>query len=461
MAVAVEADADLKRLVMGYSGPDQPDADFLKQCVHCGMCLTSCPTYRITGQEMSSPRGRLWMMRAVGEGTLDLLDPAFDEQMYQCLNCRACEAVCPSGVQYGPLVEASRAQLEQHRPRPLWQRAIRRATIGWLFARDNRMRTVVRGLSLYERSGLQAVVRRSGLLRLTRLADLEAMLPKVAKRPLRPATETWSPATPERNVRLFNTCMMGTVFADTNRATARVLAHNGCSVSLPAGQQCCGALAIHAGMMGEARSLARTNVDAFGDGEEPIVVNAAGCGAALKEYGHLLKDDPDYAHRADRFSGRVRDATELLAALPSFRAPEHRVPVRATYQEPCHLAHAQRISRQPRELLGAISGLDLTEMRESSLCCGSAGIYNILRPQMANDLGDRKVNHAAATGAAVVVTANPGCAMQLTASLRRNGIDMEVRHIMDVLDEAYGGETAGRQGQWACEGSQAAGETRA
>ena len=455
MAVAVEADADFKRLVMGYSGPDQPEDELLRQCVHCGMCLTSCPTYRITGQEMSSPRGRLWMMRAVGEGTLDLLDLAFDEQMYQCLNCRACEAVCPSGVQYGALVEASRAQLEQHRPRPLWQRAVRKATVGWLFARDNRMRAVVGAIGLYERTGLQAVVRRTGLLRLMRMADLEAMLPKVSPRPLRPATESWSPPDPEREVALFNTCMMGTVFADTNRATGRVLAHNGCSVDLPAGQQCCGALAQHAGMLDEARSLARTNIDAFDAGKEPIVVTAAGCGAALKEYGHLLRDDAIYADRAARFSERVRDATELLAGLPSFRPPTQPVRQTVTYQEPCHLAHAQRISRQPRELLAAVPGLELAEMRESSLCCGSAGIYNILRPEMANDLGDRKASHAASTGADVLVTANPGCAMQMVASLRRNGADMQVRHIMDVLDEAYGGEAAGREGQWACERSTA------
>lgn len=451
MAVAVEADADLKRLIMGYSGPDQPDPELLKQCVHCGMCLSACPTYRITGQEMSSPRGRLWMMRAVGEGRMDLLDPAFDEQMYQCLNCRACEAVCPSGVQYGPLVEAARSQLEQHRPRPLWQRAVRRATIGWLFARDWRMRAVVRSIGLYERTGLQAIARKSGLLRRIRMADLEAMLPKVSRRPLRPATESWAPARPEREVALFNTCMMGTVFADTNRAAGRVLAHNGCSVTLPAGQQCCGALAVHAGMLDEARALARTNIDAFGPGDDPIVVTAAGCGAALKEYGHLLSEDDAYADRATRFSTRVKDATELLTDLPTFHPQTRTVARTVTYQEPCHLAHAQRISREPRALLAAVPGLDLCEMRESSLCCGSAGIYNILRPEMAGDLGDRKAEHAAATGAGTLVTANPGCAMQMVASLRRNGADMEVRHIVDILDEGYGGEATAKAGSWACD----------
>jgi glycolate oxidase iron-sulfur subunit len=391
------------------------------------------------------------MMRAVGEGRLDLLDPAFDEQMYQCLNCRACEAVCPSGVQYGPLVEAARSQLEQHRPRPAWQRAVRKVGIGWLFARDNRLRTVVSTVSLYQRTGLQAVVRRTGVLKALRMTDLEAMLPKVSKRPLRPATESWTPAESRQDVALFNTCMMGTVFADTNRAAGRVLAHNGCSVDLPAGQQCCGALAVHAGMMDEARKLARVNIDAFGDGDSPIAVTAAGCGAALKEYGHLLAGDPEYADRAARFSARVRDVTEVLTSLPTFTPPTRPVQATVTYQEPCHLAHAQRISRQPRELLAAVPGLQVKEMRESSLCCGSAGIYNILRPQMANDLGDRKTANAAATGAEVLVTANPGCAMQMVASLRRNGVDMEVRHIVDVLDEAYGGEATGKSGSWAFE----------
>ncbi|HEV2527715.1 MAG TPA: heterodisulfide reductase-related iron-sulfur binding cluster [Thermomicrobiales bacterium] len=450
MAVAIEADADLRRM-LGYSGPDQPDDELLKQCVHCGMCLSSCPTYRITGQEMSSPRGRLWMMRAVGEGRLDLLDPAFDEQMYQCLNCRACEAVCPSGVQYGPLVESARSQLEQHRPRPVWQRVTRKVGVGWLFNEASRMRALVGTVALYQKTGMQAVVRRTGVLKLLRMQELEAMLPKVSRRPLRPATESWSPAQPKQDVALFNTCMMGTVFADTNRAAGRVLAHNGCSCFLPAGQQCCGALAVHAGMMDEARDLARRNIDAFGEGDTPIAVTAAGCGAALKEYGHLLHDDPDYADRATAFSARVRDITELLAGLPEVVPPTHRVEATVTYQEPCHLVHAQRISRQPRELLAAVPGLQLREMRESSLCCGSAGIYNLLRPQMANELGDRKAGNAAATGAETLVTANPGCAMQMVASLRRNGTNMDVRHIMDVLDEAYGGEATAAAGRWACE----------
>jgi len=444
MAVAIEADADLLKFG-GFSGRDQPEEHLLRACVHCGMCLPSCPTYRLTGQEMSSPRGRLWLMSAVADGRLDLHDPLFDEQMYQCLNCRACEAVCPSGVHYGPLVEASRAQLEQHRPRPLWQRAARRVLMGWLFAEPPRIRAAVAGLRLYQRSGLAALVRRTGVLEALGMAELEAMTPPVARRTLLPGRERWAPpgrAEPAQWARLFNGCVMGTVFADTNRAAARVMAHNGSAVDLPLGQQCCGALQVHAGMMDDARVLARRNIDAFEpSGDDPIIVTAAGCGAALKEYGYLLKDDPAFADRAARFSARVRDVTEFLADQ-GIAPPPRAVRRVVTYQEPCHLAHAQRITAQPRQLLAAVRGLELVEMRESSLCCGSAGIYNLIRKEMADDLGDRKVRHVMETPATEVVTANPGCAMQLRASLARNGSHARVRHVVDVLDEAYGGARA-------------------
>src|SRR5918994_3852716 len=426
----------------GFTGHDVPDDDLLRACVHCGMCLPTCPTYRLTGQEASSPRGRLWMMSAVADDRMQLLDPVFDEQMYQCLNCRACEAVCPSGVHYGPLVGASRAQLEQHRPRPLLQRVARRAGLEWPFADIRRLRTMVNGLRLYQRSGLATLIRRLGLIRLLRLADLEAMLPPIQEAPLVSGAERWQPREATGAVSLFNGCVMSTVFAHVNRATGRVLAHNGFAVDVPAGQQCCGALHIHSGMSDEARRLARKNIDAFdSSANDPIVINAAGCGAALKEYGLLLKDDPEYAQSARRFSERVRDVTELLAERP-LRQPTRSVDRVITYQEPCHLAHAQRISAQPRALLNQIEGLKVVEMHEASLCCGSAGIYNIIRREMANELGDRKIERALATGADEIVTANPGCAMQLRTSLLRNGVTRPVRHVVEVLDEAYGGASS-------------------
>ena len=440
MAVAAGTDAHLLRLG-GFSGSDIPEDDLLRACVHCGMCLSSCPTYRLTGQEMSSPRGRLWLMRAVADDRLDLLDPLFDEQMYQCLNCRACEAVCPSGVHYGPLVEASRAQLEQHRPRALRDRLLRRVALGWLFADNARLRRLVHAMRFSKKSGLSALARRAGILRHLGLEDLEALTPDISRRPVVPGTERWL-ADPidgaHRSAHLFNGCVMGTVFANTNRAAARVVARNGADIDVPVGQQCCGALHVHAGMLGEARSLARQNIDAFAADDEPIIVTAAGCGAALKEYGFLLKDDPQYTEAAQRFSARVRDLSEFLAEQ-ELVPPTRRLDRIVTYQEPCHLAHAQRITKEPRDLMKAIPGLELVEMKESSLCCGSAGIYNVIREEMANALGDRKALHAMETPAVEVITANPGCQMQVRASLRRNGGMARVRHIADLLDEAYGG----------------------
>ncbi len=322
MAIAMEA--DLRRLG-GYSGDDIPDPELLKACVHCGMCLSSCPTYRLTGQEMSSPRGRLWMMSAVAEDRLDLLDPAFEEQMYQCLNCRACEAVCPSGVKYGPLVEAARSQIEQHRPRSAPQRALRTVALGWLFGDAKRFRGFVTSTRMYQRSGLSALARKTGILKLIGMDDAEAMLPPIKATPLIPGKESWQPKTRKEKAVLFNGCIMGTVFADVNRAAGRVMAHNGVTVEVPVGQQCCGALQVHSGMMDEARVLARKNIESFErSGSDSIIVTAAGCGAALKEYGHLLHDDPEFHDRAVNFSERVKDVTEFLGANEMIK-PENTV----------------------------------------------------------------------------------------------------------------------------------------
>ncbi|MGC4190118.1 MAG: (Fe-S)-binding protein [Thermomicrobiales bacterium] len=449
MAVSLQSLLKNPETIHTFSGEDMPDDQLLRDCVHCGMCLPTCPTYRMTGQEASSPRGRLWLMKSVMDGRLDLFDPEFEEQMYQCLNCRACEAVCPSGVQYGPLVEASRAQLEEHRKRPLVQRVGRKLGMEWPFGEVKRFRAMVSTLRFYQRSGLAAFARKTGMLRLLRLETLEAMLPPIREKALVSGSEAWAPRHVEANVHLFNGCIMSTVFAGTNRAAGRVLAHNGCSCDVPEGQQCCGALQIHSGMMDEARRLARINIESFERfGTDPVIVTAAGCGAALKEYGHLLKDDPEFHDRAEAFSHRVKDVSEFLASRP-VQPPRNKEAMTVTYQEPCHLAHAQRISEQPRELLRQVPGLKLVEMRESSFCCGSAGIYNVIRREMADDLGDRKAENVIATKADQVVTANPGCAMQLRTSLKRNGSSMPVRHVVDVLDEAYGGAKAATAGTWA------------
>ncbi len=438
----VATSADLKELgeIVGYTDTDAPDPELLKACVHCGMCLSSCPTYRITGQEMSSPRGRLWLMSAVSQGRLSIDDPLFQEQMYQCLNCRACEAVCPSGVQYGPLVEAARYQIEQRLHRPAKQRIARKVMLDWTFSDMRKMGAVARMTSLYQTTGLQKVARKTGALKLLGLSEMEKMAPATHGKPLKPGRETWNAAEPERAALLFNGCIMGTAFGDTNRAACRVMARNGANVEVPPCQGCCGALQVHSGMFQLAREMARANIDAFeAVPDREIVVTAAGCGSTLKEYGHLLKDDPDYAERAHDFALRVKDFSEFVAA--ENRTTPGPIRRKITYQDACHLAHAQRITAQPRALLKSIPELEFVEMRESSLCCGSAGIYNILRPEMARKLGERKVGHIIETGATEVVTANPGCAIQIATLLREAGSDIKVTHIADFLDEAYANAT--------------------
>lgn len=311
--------------IVGFTDVDAPEPELLKACVHCGMCLSSCPTYRITGQELSSPRGRLWLMSAVSEGRLSIDDETFQEQMYQCLNCRACEAVCPSGVQYGVLLEASRFQIEQRVHRSAKQRIARKVMLDWTFSDIRRMGAMARMTSLYQATGLQAVARKSGALRLLGLSNMEKMTPSPHGKPLKAGKETWTAAHADRQALLFNGCIMSTAFGETNRAACRVMARNGADVEVPACQGCCGALQVHSGMFDVAREMARANIDAFeGQPDRPIVVTAAGCGSTLKEYGHLMKDDPEYAERAKAFAARsptrMRVIWRTRNALPSNRA---------------------------------------------------------------------------------------------------------------------------------------------
>lgn len=430
----------------GFSGPDQPREDILRRCVRCGFCLPSCPTYLETYSEASSPRGRIRLIQAVAEGTLSLTDPTFTEQMYQCLDCRACEAVCPSGVRYGQLVETARTQIERARPRPAGERALRAALFGGMFGDARRFRLAGRALRLYQRSGMRRLARSSGALDALGLRATEALAPDLPDDAYIPSGEVYAPladVAPRGRVAFFAGCMMSSVFAGTDRATIRTLTANGFEVVAPAAQECCGALTIHAGEMDRARTLAMRNIVAFeASGAEYIVSNAAGCGSALKEYGELFRERPAWHARAEAFAARVRDITELLGdalARGELNTRFEALPLAVTYQEPCHLAHAQRITAQPRALLAAIPGLRMVEMAESSLCCGSAGVYNITHPQMAGALGQRKAVNILATQAQAVVTANPGCALQLRAELARAGSHLPVLHIVDVLDAAYRG----------------------
>lgn len=446
--------------LVSFSAKDKPSSDIINTCVHCGLCLSSCPTYRETGLEMSSPRGRIYLMKAVDEGRIGLDSEVFQEQMSQCLNCRACEAVCPSGVQYGAILEASRAQIEQAKeagaikgapaldaaapsgglpPRPLWQTALRGTVFGALFKDMGLFRAFSGSMKLYQKSGAQWVARKSGILKLIGMADTETMLPPISERFVVPQGQIYPAEGARRSsVAVITGCIMGTAFANVHEATIRVLQKNGCEVILPPGQGCCGALHTHGGDLDGGRELARRNIAAFeGLGVDAIIVNAAGCGSTLKEYGHLLHDDPEWHARAEAFGKKVKDVHEFLAGLELNRAGLGRLEVSVTYQEPCHLAHAQRITVQPRTLLKAIPGLELREMHESSLCCGSAGIYNVTQPEMAAQLGARKVTNALATGAQVIATGNPGCALQLAGELRRRGEEVQVRYVVELLDESY------------------------
>ncbi len=427
----------------GYApGADAPSLDLIRQCVHCGMCLPTCPTYVVLGVEMDNPRGRIRLMKSVHDGRLDVGD-AFDDHIYKCLDCRACETACPSGVQFGKLVEAARAQVEARRPRPLGQRLLRGLFFDLLLPRPALLAFAVRASSLGARLGrplLRLAGRRSRLAR--RLAAMSELLP--TRRLVSGGVPRVVPAVGERRgrVALFLGCVMRAAFGDVNAATARVLARNGFEVLAPEEQTCCGALHVHAGERDGGRSLARANIDRLERYDvDAIIVNAAGCGANLKEYGWLLKDDPDYAERAERFAARVRDVSEFLVERGLATTPGP-LPWRVTYDDPCHLLHGQKIREQPRALLAAIAELVALPLEEADMCCGSAGIYNVTHDAIAQRLLERKVDRIRHTGADVLVTANPGCAMQIESGLRRVGSDVRVLHLVEVLDAAYAGASA-------------------
>ena len=421
----------------GYSNSDAPSDAIYNRCVRCGLCLSSCPTYLETLTETSGPRGRISLIKSVGEGQLDLLSPGFVDQMSECLGCRACEAVCPSGVHYGQLIETARAQIVRVDPGGFWERFGRWFAFRFLFGRLRRLRAVAAMLRFYQRSGLQQFARRFGLLRLLKLERTERLAPAISSSFFVPSGQRFTVSGSRATVFLHAGCIMHIAYADVDRATVRMLNRAGFTVVVPAGQGCCGALSVHAGERDAGRALARRNIEAFErSGADLYIVNAAGCGAALKEYGEWFADDPRWAHRAAAFSAKVRDGIEVLAdgQLP---ATDRRIEETVTYQEPCHLAHAQRIAHAPRALLRLVPGLQLVEMAESSVCCGSAGIYNLTEPEMSERLGRRKIENARATGAQIIATANPGCALQLRAMLAENGAATRVAHVIELLDEAY------------------------
>ena len=425
----------------GYPAEEAPLYDEILRCTHCGMCLNQCPTYRVLGIEAESPRGRLYQMRGVHEGRVEVtLD--FAQHMYVCLACRACETACPATVRFGSLVEAARAQVEavNAAERPVWQKALRRLVFQELLPHNGRLRLVGELTRLYQRSGAQALVRRTGLLKLLpgQLDQREELLPSLPTQFFSAHGQVY-PAKGEKRakVALFNGCIMPLAYGPTQTATVRVLQHNGVEVIVPSAQICCGALAIHAGERNQGKIQARRNIAAFEALDvDAIIINAAGCGLAIKEYDELLAHDPEWAERAERFTARVKDVSEFLSEL-GLRPPTSRVQKRVTYQDACHLAHGQGVRAQPRELLRAIPGLELVEMRDSDRCCGSAGIYNITNPEVSGKVLAEKMANVQATGAEMIVAANPGCLLQLQAGCQRHRYPAEVAHVVDLLDQAY------------------------
>jgi glycolate oxidase iron-sulfur subunit len=417
-----------------------PDPGLIDDCVHCGFCLPSCPTYALWGEEMDSPRGRIHLMRQGLEG--EPLTESMVGHFDACLGCMACVTSCPSGVQYDKLIEATRSQVERHHRRTPGQRLLR-AGIFALFPYPRRLRLLRWPMRLYQGSGASRLVRRSGLLRRlpASLRVMESIAPPLSPAWRRPGR---LPAQGERRavVGLLTGCVQRAFFGHVNAATARVLAAEGCDVVVPPRQGCCGALSLHNGREAEAASFARRLIDTFERaGVDAVVVDAAGCGSAMKEYAHLLRDDPAYAGRARDFQAAVRDLAEFLVELGP-RAPRHPLPVTVAYHDACHLAHAQAIRDQPRQLLRGIPGLQVREIAEAELCCGSAGVYNLLQPEAGAALGQRKAGNIAATGADWVVTANPGCLMQIAAELGeadRPGPQIGFRHTAEVLDASIRG----------------------
>jgi glycolate oxidase iron-sulfur subunit len=416
------------------SGPRQFDLD---RCVHCGLCLNACPTYRELGLEMDSPRGRIYQMVQVAAGAA--ITPAYQEHIGLCLACRGCESACPSGVRYGRMVEDARAEIEAQVQRGPVARWVRRFVFLKLLQSRGALSVAGAMLYLYQVSGAKALVRALGFMKLLgRLGDLEPLTPQAEPPFFFSQIGKTFPALGERRHRVafMAGCIANISFARLNEATVRVLQRNGCEVVVPAGQGCCGALHLHSGLREEARKLARQNIDAVLDGGfEAIITNAAGCGSTLKEYGELLEDDPEYAAKASDFAARMKDITEYLASI-GLTQKMRPVNLTVTYQDSCHLAHGQKVRGAPRELLSAIPGLQLQEMRGADLCCGSAGIYNVVQNKMSMQILGHKMEAVNATGAAVIATANPGCLLQLQAGVRLHGNKQRVLHVVELLDMA-------------------------
>jgi glycolate oxidase iron-sulfur subunit len=416
-------------------------ADLTPECIHCGLCLQACPTYIELGKEADSPRGRIYLMRAYERKAIPFSE-SFVQHISACLDCRACESACPSGVPYGTMVEQAREVIEQHIKRSYLSTAFRNLVFKQIFPSRQLLRLAFNLMRFYQLSGLQALVRAIGILKPFpgHLADLENLLPDIRKKTYHVPLGTTFPALGRKQFRvgLLTGCVMNEVFGDINQATIRVLQQNGCQVVVPASQGCCAALHCHAGLQETAREMARRNIAAFQAAEvEAVIINAAGCGAKLKEYGALLGADETFRSEAQAFSDKVKDISEFLEGLPELATPGE-LKVRVAYDDPCHLLHAQRIGQAPRNLLKKIPRLQLVELERPDQCCGSAGIYNITQYELSMRILDRKIEDVKKTGVEILTTGNPGCMLQIGYGLRKAGLSgIRVAHPVELLDQAY------------------------
>ena len=428
----------------GFDAQHPPSPELIDACVHCGFCLTTCPSYRVIGKEMDSPRGRIYLMDAINTGEAPL-SPASVQHFDSCLGCLACTTSCPSGVQYDQLIAAVRPQVQRNHPRTLPERLLR-SLIFNLFPYPNRLRLAAGPLYLYQQLGLSKLVQRTGLLpRLSpNLAAMESLLPTVTAESFRDELPEVIPAqgTQRYRVGMLLGCVQRVFFSDVNGATARVLSANGCEVVIPRNQGCCAALPAHQGEEAQAQGLARQMIDIFEQADvDYVIINAAGCGHTLKEYPHILQDDPEYRDRAHAFSAKVRDVQEFLAevGLTAKLHPLTEGTLPIVFQDACHLLHGQKISLQPRQLLRQIPGVTLREPIDAALCCGSAGVYNMLQPQVAEELGQMKVKNLLNTGARLIASPNPGCSLQIQKHLAQRGDYLPLMHPMELLDYSIQG----------------------
>ncbi|MFB2924262.1 (Fe-S)-binding protein [Aerosakkonema funiforme] len=441
--LSIPADSATKNL-NGFDAKHPPDPKLIDTCVHCGFCLSTCPSYRVIGKEMDSPRGRIYMMDAINEGEAALAEGTV-QHFDSCLGCLACVTTCPSGVQYDKLIAATRPQIERNYPRSLPDQLYRKLIFN-LFPYPNRLRVLLAPLLIYQKLGFPKFFRATGLLKQIspRLGAMESMLPDVK---LKSFVDTLPEVIPAQGKKRYRVgvilgCVQRLFFTKVNEATVRVLTANGCEVVIPKSQGCCAALPEHQGQKEQAQALARQMIDSFeGTNVDFVIINAAGCGHTLKEYGHILSDDPNYREKAKAFAAKVKDAQEFLAevGLTAKLSPLTDGELVMVYQDACHLLHGQKISVQPRQLLRQIPGVKLREPIDAALCCGSAGVYNMLQPEVAEELGQQKVTNLLNTGAQLIASANPGCSLQIIKHLQLQEKDVPVVHPIELLDYSIRG----------------------